>query len=126
MEGNGGGFWLGRVARERGDSAKARELWTTLAREDSIGYYGLRARREVALPPLRIAEAPATPVAPSVAAQLGALDTLILAGLDTEALAEVRWVLVHPPQETDALLAWSARLVEAGGGPAGGRPRRQR
>ncbi len=116
---NAARFWLGRLARERGDSAKARELWTTLAREDSIGYYGLRARREVALPPLRIAEAPATPVPPSVAAQLGALDTLILAGLDTEALAEVRWVLVHPPQETDALLAWSARLVGAGWGPAG-------
>jgi soluble lytic murein transglycosylase len=116
---NAARFWLGRLARERGDSANARDLWTALAREDSIGYYGLRARREVALPPLRIADAPATPVPPLVAAQLGAFDTLILAGLDTEAQAEVRWVLVHPPQETDALLAWSARLVEAGWGPAG-------
>ena len=116
---NAARFWLGRLARERGDAAKAQELWTALAHEDSIGYYGLRARREVALAPLRIADAPTAPVPPLVAAELGALDTLILAGLDTEAQAEVRWVLLHPPQETDALLVWSARLAEAGWGPAG-------
>ncbi|OLC08749.1 MAG: hypothetical protein AUH42_00670 [Gemmatimonadetes bacterium 13_1_40CM_70_11] len=119
---NAARFWLGRLARQRGDTAKAKELWTGLAREDSIGYYGLRARREVALPPLRIADAPAGPppsaVPPPVAAELGALDTLLLAGLDTEASAEVRWVVGHPPPETDALLAWSAKLAEAGWGPA--------
>jgi len=115
---NAARFWLGRLTRQRGDTAKAKELWIALAREDSVGYYGLRARREVALPPLRIADARAAPVPPPVAAELRALDTLLLAGLDTEAQAQVRWVLQHPPPETDGLLAWSAKLAGAGWGPA--------
>jgi soluble lytic murein transglycosylase len=114
-------FWLGRLARARGDTAKATALWTALAHEDSIGYYGMRARREAGLPPLRIAApaADAPPPIPVVAADLAAVDTLSLAGLDTEAQAEVRWVLSHPPQELDALLGWSNGLAERGWGPAG-------
>src|SRR5205807_2084792 len=44
-------FWLGKLALLSGDTAGARAAWLTLAREDSIGYYGLRARREGDLPP---------------------------------------------------------------------------
>src|SRR5207244_2276504 len=40
------------------DTAGARATWLALEREDSIGYYGLRARREIDLPPLRITAAP--------------------------------------------------------------------
>src|SRR5205823_1981157 len=78
-------FWLGKLALLSGDTAGARTAWLTLAREDSIGYYGLRARREVDLPPLRFAPAPAPAPAPSAAisAALGRVDTLLLAGLDT-------------------------------------------
>ncbi|HVH08554.1 MAG TPA: hypothetical protein VM736_02055, partial [Gemmatimonadales bacterium] len=66
----GARFWLGRLARLAGDSAGARAGWVALAHEDSIGYYGLRARREVDLPPLRFPPAPpATPV-PAVATAL--------------------------------------------------------
>jgi len=112
-------FWLGRLARARGDTAKAVALWTALAREDSIGYYGLRARRDANLPPLRIAETPAASLSPDVAAGLAIVDTLGLAGLDTEAQAEVRWALTHPPQGIDALIGWSAGLAVRGWGPAG-------
>src|SRR2546429_533505 len=76
-----------------GDTAQARTTWLALVREDSIGYYGLRARREVDLPPLRIAAAPLPAPSPAVATWLGRLDTLLLAGLDTAAQAEVRAVL---------------------------------
>lgn len=111
-------FWLGRLARRRADTAGAKAIWLTLAREDSIGYYGLRARREVGLPPLRIA-APALPSAdPAVEASLARLDTLELAGLDTAAQAEVRWILARPPPEVDAGLAWSEGLAVRGWGPA--------
>src|SRR5205807_2051487 len=82
--------------------------------EDSIGYYGLRARREVGLPPLTIRAAQVPPPAPAVAAALGRIDTLILAGLDSAADDEVRAVLAHPPQDLDALLAWSAGLAARG------------
>jgi soluble lytic murein transglycosylase len=106
------------LARARGDATGAQATWLALAREDSIGYYGLRARREVGLPPLAIRAAQVPPPAPAVAAALGRIDTLILAGLDSAADDEVRAVLAHPPQDVDALLAWSVGLAARGFGPS--------
>jgi soluble lytic murein transglycosylase len=112
-------FWLGKLAFIAGDSGAARATWLSLAREDSIGYYGLRARRELNLPPLRIAAAPLPAPSPAVTASLGTIDTLLLAGLDTAAQAEVRAVLTRAPQQdVDALLAWSDGLAARGFGPA--------
>lgn len=112
-------WWLGRLALQAGDTAAARSTWLTLAREDSIGYYGLRARRELELPPLHLAAPPLPGPAPAAAAALGRLDTLLLAGLDTAAQAEVRAVLGRAPQlDPDALLAWSDGLATRGFGPA--------
>jgi soluble lytic murein transglycosylase len=112
-------FWLGKLERLGGDSGAARTAWLALAREDSIGYYGLRARRELGLPPIRIPAATLpTPTAASAAA-LGRIDTLLLAGLDTAAQAEVRAVLGRAPQlDLDGLLAWSTGLAARGFGPA--------
>ena len=111
-------FWLGRLALARGDSAGARTLWTGLARDDSVGYYGLRARAAAHLPPLQIAAPSGLPAPPAVALGLARLDTLVLAGLDSEAEAEVRHVLAHPPAELEGLLAWSEGLAARGWGPA--------
>jgi len=116
----GARFWLGKVALARGDSAGARAMWRALAREDSLGYYGLRARRETDLPRLAIVPPPAAVSAlpAAVAAGLARLDTLRLAGLDSAAQVEVRAVLGRPPQELDALLAWSEGLGLRGFGSA--------
>jgi len=113
-------FWLGKMAAARGDSAKARSIWLALAREDSLGYYGMRARRETDLPPLAFAAPSGAPPPPSsaVAAGLARIDTLLLAGLDSEAQAEVRVVLAHPPADLDARLAWSEGLGIRGYGSA--------
>ncbi|HZI22096.1 MAG TPA: transglycosylase SLT domain-containing protein [Gemmatimonadales bacterium] len=112
-------FWLGKLALGAGDTAAARAAWLTLAREDSIGYYGLRARRELDLPPLRIAAGPLPAPSALAAASLGRIDTLLLAGLDTAAQTEVRAILAHAPQQDpDALLAWSDGLARRGFGPA--------
>src|SRR3989475_3952856 len=101
-------FWLGKLALSRGDPADAEAAWVALAHEDSIGYYGLRARREVALPPLRLAAPPPPPPPPAVAAWLGRLDTLELARLDSAAGAEGRMMLGRSPQQdVHALLARS-------------------
>ncbi|MGH7673027.1 MAG: lytic transglycosylase domain-containing protein, partial [Gemmatimonadales bacterium] len=54
----------------------------------------------------------------TVAAGLARLDTLLLAGLDTAGQAEVRAVLARPPQDLDALLAWSEGLGQRGFGSA--------
>jgi soluble lytic murein transglycosylase len=115
----GARFWLGKLAWRRGDSAAARATWLALARDDSLGYYGLRARRELALPPPRAAADPPPPPTAAVAQGLGRLDTLLLAGLDTAADAEVRALVARAPQlDVDELLAWSAGLAARGFGPA--------
>jgi soluble lytic murein transglycosylase len=111
-------FWLGKVRFLRGDTAGARDLWRAVAREDSLGYYGLRARRETDLPPLSVPPTPIPPPPPAVAAGLARLDTLDLAGLDTAAQAEVRALIARPPQDLDALLAWSEGLGMRGYGSA--------
>ena len=113
-------FWLGKLAQQRGDSTQAGTVWVALAREDSLGYYGMRARQETGLGPLTFAPLPSpspTPP-PAVLAGLARIDTLLLAGLDSEAQAEVRVVLARPPQTLDALLAWSEGLVLRGYGSA--------
>jgi soluble lytic murein transglycosylase len=115
----GARFWLGKLALVRGDTAGARTLWRALAKEDSLGYYGLRARRETDLAPLALAPAaPPPPPPPAVAAALARLDTLALAGLDSAAQSEVRTALARPAQDLDALLAWSDGLARRGYGSA--------
>jgi soluble lytic murein transglycosylase len=110
-------YWLARMARERGDSAQADSMWRALVREDSIGYYGLHARRIAGFPPLRIAPDSALPTA-AADSGLARLDTLLLAGLDTEAGLEVRALLARAPQPIDELLAWSVGLSTRGWGSA--------
>jgi soluble lytic murein transglycosylase len=113
-------FWLGKMILARGDTARARATWLALAREDSIGYYGVRARREVGLPPLSFGPA-VLPTIPSAAVTTGLsrIDTLLLSGLDSEAMAEVRVVLARPPQDVESLLGWSEGLGIRGYGSAG-------
>jgi soluble lytic murein transglycosylase len=115
----GARFWLGRVAQTRGDSGGAREIWRALARDDSLGYYGLRARREIDMPRVAVPVAAAPPGIPAaVVTGLARLDTLMLAGLDSEAQLEVRAVLGRPPQDVESLLAWSEGLGLRGFGSA--------
>lgn len=112
-------FALGRVALAQGDSASAHRVWAALAAEDSLGYYGLRARALAALPPLVIGPGGAGPAPPAVEAALARIDTLRLAGLDSEAVAEVRALVAAPPDQLDALVALSEGLTARGHGPAG-------
>jgi soluble lytic murein transglycosylase len=112
-------FWLGKMAEARGDSAQARGIWLALAREDSLGYYGMRARRETGLAPLSFTAPVPSPTPPAaVVTGLARIDTLLLAGLDSAAQAEVRVVLARPPQELEALLGWSEGLGVRGYGSA--------
>jgi soluble lytic murein transglycosylase len=115
---NAARFWLGKIALARGDTAAARGTWRALVREDSLGYYGIRARRDTDLPPLAVGPAAVAAPPAAVAGGLARLDTLLLAGLDTAAQAEVRAVLARPPQDLDALLAWSEGLGQRGFGSA--------
>jgi peptidoglycan lytic transglycosylase len=111
-------YWLARLARERGDTIAADSLWRALAREDSIGYYGLHARQVAGLPRLVLAPDSAR-LTPGAESGLARIDTLMLAGLDTEAQLEVRGLLARPPQTLEELLAWSVGLSDRGWGSAG-------
>lgn len=108
-------YWLGKVAVARGDSAGARAEWTSLAHDDSIGYYGLRARSMAGLPALVVGDRPDSTIA-SVTDGLARLDTLRLAGLDSEADAQVRALIADPPDSAAPLLAWSEGLAARGWG----------
>jgi soluble lytic murein transglycosylase len=110
-------YWLARLARERGDSTAADSLWSALVRDDSLGYYGLHARRVARLPPVAIA-ADSAVVTPASDSGLARLDTLLLAGLDSEAGLEVRGLLARTPQSLDDLLGWSTGLSARGWGSA--------
>ncbi len=56
---------------------------------------------------------------PAVAQGLARIDTLVLAGLDSAAQSEVRYLLGHPPADLESLLSWSEGLAARGWGPAG-------
>src|SRR5256884_3436949 len=112
-------FWLGRLALLRGDTAAAEAAWVALAHEDSIGYYGLRARREGPLPPLPLSAPPLPAPSPAVAASPAPLGTPLPPGVDTAADVEVRAMLGQAPQQgIDDLLALSDGLPLRRVGPA--------
>jgi len=108
-------YWLAKIAAAQGDTADARAQWTSLAHDDSIGYYGLRARKAAGLPALTVAESVDSTV-PGVTAGLARLDTLRLAGLDSEADAQVRALVANPPDSVAQLLAWTTGLASRGWG----------
>ena len=78
------------------------------------------ARGGEGLPPLAFAPTGIPIAAPSGARRdgLARIDTLLLAGLDSEAQAEVRFVLSRPPPTLDALLGWTEGLSVRGYGSA--------
>jgi soluble lytic murein transglycosylase len=108
-------YWLAKIAAAQGDTAAANAQWTALAHSDSISYYGLRARRAAGLPPLMVGDGTDS-ARPVVTAGLARLDTLRLAGLDSEADAQVRALVGDPPDSAGLLLAWCSGLASRGWG----------
>jgi soluble lytic murein transglycosylase len=111
-------YWVARLVRQRGDSVGADSLWRQLAREDSLGYYGVRARMAARLPPVVIVPDSARLTA-AADSGLARVDTLLLAGLDTEADLEVRALSGRLSQTLDDLLALSVGLSARGWGSTG-------
>ena len=80
-------YQIARLARDAGDTATALEEWTTLARRDSIGYYGTMARHAAGLPDPVFAPKPTTVPSARVEKELAVLDLLRAAELNDEAAA---------------------------------------
>lgn len=105
-------YRLGRVRLALGDTAEARSVWTALARDDSLGYYGLLAREAVGLPdPVfePVERAAATSDVQRALAEFNALHAL---GFETESRMLVASLV--PQWDAFRLLTFAETLL---GGP---------
>jgi len=82
-------YLLARLEMETGDSSAAAARWTALAREDSLGYYGMMARSAAGLPPPLFAPVTDRDVTPEARRTIEQLDLLRAARLRAEAEALV-------------------------------------
>jgi len=82
-------YLLARLEMETGDSAVAVARWTSLAREDSLGYYGMMARSAIGLPPPLFAPVTDREVTPEARRIIEQLDLLRATRLRAEAEALV-------------------------------------
>jgi soluble lytic murein transglycosylase len=102
------------LLKRTGDSVAANRAWRRLAREDSLGYYGLVARQALDLD--APAFAPAVQHTPSedVARTLERLDVLQLTYLHDEAKEVLRYQLARDDLLGDEVLALAEGLIERG------------
>src|SRR5207247_134866 len=107
-------FWLGKLTLLAGDTAGARATWLALVREDSIGYYGLRARREVDLPPLRIAAAPPPGPSPAAPTEFGVDPLLLVAIVRQESVFDAQALSPAGARGLAQLLPGTAALTARG------------
>ncbi len=107
-------FFLARLVERRGRAEEAARLWERLAREDSLGYYGLAAREAVGLPlPVFPAARPHTPPE-AVRATLDQIDLLQAAELDAEASLLVEDVVRRTTDPQSDILDVAEGLIDRG------------
>lgn len=111
-------FWQAKLTASSGDSGVARRLWSTLARTDSLGYYGTMARVRAGLPSLAFAPRVVAARDPAAHALFVRLDDLIDTGLVDNANAEVSWLL-RSVTDSGPLLDYAEGLIERGYVPEG-------
>jgi soluble lytic murein transglycosylase len=111
-------FHAGRLRLALGDTS-ANTALRTLARLDSLGYYGFQARALLALPGPTFARVPARRPAPGARALLDRLALLDAAGLDDEAALLVSDAVERRWEDADEMLDVAEGLA-AEGRPAAG------
>ncbi len=107
-------YQLASLVASRGDSVEAKGMWAALARADSLGYYGMIARRVAGLPPLRIDPGAARSTDPEARAQLRELDLLREANLLDEAELLVSSILTRRDRPPAVALDLAEGLIERG------------
>ena len=108
-------YHLGRALHRSRDTAAARVEWTAVATRDSLGYYGLLARRALGRPDPVFTPATPTAATPAIRAALAELDLLDALGMQPEADALVQYLVAqpHPPEQ---LLELAEALLGGGRG----------
>jgi len=107
-------YQIARLSRDLGDTATALEEWTTLARRDSIGYYGTMARRAAGLPDPAFAPNPTLVPSVDVQRELAVLDLLQAAELDDEPAALIRHLSDPDHWEVSELMDVAEGLIARG------------
>ena len=106
-------YLLARIALARGDTS-AHATLATLARTDSLGYYGMEARQLIGSPPLDLPEPADHAPAPEVTRALDEVDLLEAAGFDHEADLAVASLVSRPWQSPQAILDLADGLIARG------------
>ncbi|MBI4502090.1 MAG: lytic transglycosylase domain-containing protein [Gemmatimonadetes bacterium] len=86
-------YLLGAIAARRGDSAAAVNVWSGLAHDDSLGYYGSIARTKLPLGLPAIAPFEPAALPEDLARTVEELDLLERAGFAAEAAVLVSWAV---------------------------------
>lgn len=111
-------FWLADIAARRGRAREAQAIWTSLADEFPLDYYGLRAAARLGRAPRTTGPLPRpnlTPLAESLASpEMRAARLLASAGLATDAVAFAREAAERFPR--DLGLAYEAARASAANG----------
>ncbi len=104
-------YWAGRAWADLGDSARARERWTSLVRNHPQSYYAVPAARRLGVAPFQGAVTPseAREIIPAPLERAALLDSL---GLDLEARFEVERFARDAQGPDPAPAAWA--LLAAG------------
>jgi soluble lytic murein transglycosylase len=110
-------FLLARIALGRGDRDSARAALATVAADDSLGYYGFRARTLADLPMPVLAPPPPRAPSGSATALLRALASLDDAGLAEEAAALREHLLTRAWENPGELLDVAEGLAATGRAP---------
>jgi soluble lytic murein transglycosylase len=97
-----------------GDTVSATQEWRQLAAQDSLGYYGLLARRAVGLGEPRLAPAESGAPSVDVSRTLERLDLLRLSYLDAEARALLRYQTSRDNLGAEEALSLAEGLIERG------------
>jgi soluble lytic murein transglycosylase len=111
---NAARYFIGRLAIRAGDSLTAVRNWETLARTDSLGYYGALARGALALGPAMLAPAPPLPESPAAEVTLRRIDLLYASFLHEAATDVVARQLQRREFEDGELIALAAGLIARG------------
>ena len=107
-------FLRARVSETRKDQPAARAEFAELAAVDSLGYYGVLARRVAGLPAPTMAVPPPRTPDSTVSDQLNQLALLDSLGFVTEADLVVRSLMERPWEDSDAMLDAADGLVRLG------------
>jgi soluble lytic murein transglycosylase len=103
-----------RLAALESDSLEAAELYASLARRDSLGYYGMIAREAAGMAPMRVEPVRAAALSPVVYEVLETLDLLLDAEFKAEAAVLVDGQIAVDARPPAELLDLAEGLIERG------------